>query len=413
MKSRGIAKFLTVIVVAAIIAYIAFFGINAGNYSITPVQKNIRLGLDLRGGVYVLEQAEGNVTQDAMTRAIAIIRNRVDSLGVAQPLIVQQGSNRIRIEIPDVSNPDQVISYLGQTAQLKFVGPDGKVILTGADVKDSKAVYQTDQSGVQQPVVTLVLNAKGTKAFAEATKKYYPNHEIISIYLDNKVISAPRVDAEITDGNAVIQGMKDFNEAKNLANLIRAGSLPVTLKQVEYNSVGATLGPSALKASEEAGLYGLIIVLLFMIAFYRLPGLIADIALGIYILINFIVFSLLHVTLDLPGIAGMLLSIGMAVDANIIIFERMKEEMRAGKSIRASLDAGFRKAFVAVFDSNLTTLIAAFVLFFMGAGTVKGFALTLIIGVLTSMFTAITVSRFLLKAVVETEFTKNIKVYGA
>ncbi|SNX52651.1 protein translocase subunit SecD [Thermoanaerobacterium sp. RBIITD] len=413
MKSRGIAKFLTVIVVAAIIAYIAFFGINAGNYSITPVQKNIRLGLDLRGGVYVLEQAEGNVTQDAMTRAIAIIRNRVDSLGVAQPLIVQQGSNRIRIEIPDVSNPDQVISYLGQTAQLKFVGPDGKVILTGADVKDSKAVYQTDQSGVQQPVVTLVLNAKGTKAFADATKKYYPNHEIISIYLDNKVISAPRVDAEITDGNAVIQGMKDFNEAKNLANLIRAGSLPVTLKQVEYNSVGATLGPSALKASEEAGLYGLIIVLLFMIAFYRLPGLIADIALGIYILINFIVFSLLHVTLDLPGIAGMLLSIGMAVDANIIIFERMKEEMRAGKSIRASLDAGFRKAFVAVFDSNLTTLIAAFVLFFMGAGTVKGFALTLIIGVLASMFTAITVSRFLLKAVVETEFTKNIKVYGA
>ncbi|PHO06972.1 protein-export membrane protein SecD [Thermoanaerobacterium thermosaccharolyticum] len=411
MRSRGLAKFLSVIVLAAIIAYIAFFGINAGNYSIKPVQKSIRLGLDLQGGVYVLEQAEGNVTQDAMTRAISIIRNRVDSLGVSQPLIVQQGPNRIRIEIPGVNDPDQVISFLGQTAQLKFVGPDGKVILTGADVKNSKAVYQTDQTGVQQPVVTLELNSKGAKAFADATGKFVGKQ--IAIVLDNKTISAPVVQEQITGGEAVINGMKDFTEAKNLANLIRGGALPVTLKQVEYSSVGATLGPSALKASEEAGLYGLVIVLLFMIAFYRLPGLIADIALGIYILINFIVYALLHVTLDLPGIAGMLLSIGMAVDANIIIFERMKEEMRAGKSIRASLDAGFKKAFVAVFDSNITTLIAAFVLFFMGAGTVKGFALTLIIGVISSMFTAITVSRFLLKSVVDTEFTKNIRVYGA
>ncbi|MGF7398757.1 protein translocase subunit SecD [Thermoanaerobacterium thermosaccharolyticum] len=411
MRSRGLAKFLSVIVLAVIVAYVAFYGVNAGNYSIKPVQDSIRLGLDLRGGVYVLEQAQGNVSQDAMTRAISIIRNRVDALGVSQPLIVQQGSNRIRIEIPGVNDPDQVISYLGQTAQLKFIGPDGKVILTGADVKDSKAVYQTSQTGVQEPVVTLDLNSKGAKAFADATSKFLGQQ--IAIVLDDKTISAPRVDAVITDGNAVIQGMKDFNEAKNLANLIRAGALPVTLKQVEYSSVGATLGPSALKASEEAGMYGLLIVLLFMIAFYRLPGLIADIALGIYILINFIVYALLHVTLDLPGIAGMLLSIGMAVDANIIIFERMKEEMRAGKSIRASLDAGFRKAFVAVFDSNITTLIAAFVLFFMGAGTVKGFALTLIIGVISSMFTAITVSRFLLKSIVETEFTKNIRVYGA
>ncbi|WP_253666954.1 protein translocase subunit SecD [Thermoanaerobacterium thermosaccharolyticum] len=411
MRSRGLAKFLSVIVLAVIVAYVAFYGINAGNYSIKPVQDSIRLGLDLRGGVYVLEQAEGKVTQDAMTRAISIIRNRVDSLGVSQPLIVQQGSNRIRIEIPGVNDPDQVISFLGQTAQLKFVGPDGKVILTGADVKNSKAVYQTDQTGVQQPVVTLELNSKGAKAFADATGKFVGKQ--IAIVLDNKTISAPVVKEQITGGQAVINGMKDFNEAKNLANLIRAGALPVTLKQVEYSSVGATLGPSALKASEAAGLYGLIIVLLFMIAFYRLPGLIADIALGIYILINFIVYALLHVTLDLPGIAGMLLSIGMAVDANIIIFERMKEEMRAGKSIRASLDAGFKKAFVAVFDSNITTLIAAFVLFFMGAGTVKGFALTLIIGVISSMFTAITVSRFLLKSIVETEFTKNIRVYGA
>ncbi|QSZ26726.1 protein translocase subunit SecD [Aceticella autotrophica] len=411
MRSKSAVKFISVIIIAAVIAYIAFFGIKAGNYSISPVQDNIRLGLDLRGGVYVLMQAEGNVTSDAMSRAIAIIRNRVDSLGVTQPLIVKQGSNRIRIELPGINNPDQAIKFLGQTAQLKFVGPDGKVILTGADVKDSKAIYETDQTGVQQPVVTLVLNDKGTKAFADATQKFLG--QPIKIMLDDKVISSPNVRDVITNGNAVINGMQNFDEAKNLANLIRAGSLPVTLKQVEYSSVGATLGPSALKASEEAGLYGVILVMLFMIAFYRLPGVIADISLGIYILINFILFALLHVTLDLPGIAGMLLSIGIAADASILVFERMKEELRAGKSIRASLDYGFKKGFVTVFDSNINTLIAAFVLFFMGAGTVKGFALTLIIGVIASMFTAMTVSRFLLKTLVEMNLTDNKKAYGA
>jgi preprotein translocase subunit SecD len=411
MRSKSTVKFISVIIIAAVIAYIAFFGIKAGNYSISPVQDNIRLGLDLRGGVYVLMQAEGKVTSDAMSRAIAIIRNRVDSLGVTQPLIVKQGSNRIRIELPGINNPDQAIKFLGQTAQLKFVGPDGKVILTGADVKDSKAIYETDQTGVQQPVVTLVFNDKGTKAFADATQKFLG--QPIKIMLDDKVISSPNVHDVITNGNAVINGMQNFDEAKNLANLIRAGSLPVTLKQVEYSSVGATLGPSALKASEEAGLYGIILVMLFMIAFYRLPGVIADISLGIYILINFILFALLHVTLDLPGIAGMLLSIGIAADASILVFERMKEELRAGKSIRASLDYGFKKGFVTVFDSNINTLIAAFVLFFMGAGTVKGFALTLIIGVIASMFTAMTVSRFLLKTLVEMNLTDNKKAYGA
>lgn len=411
MRSKGFIKFFSVIVLAAIVAYVAFFGVNAGKYSISPVQKDIRLGLDLRGGVYVLEEAQGSVTQDTMNKAIAVIRNRVDALGVAQPVIVQQGSNRIRVELPGMKDPDHAIQVIGKTAQLKFVGPDGKVILTGANVKDSKAVYSQTQAGVQSPEVTLVLDATGTKNFADATTKFLGQQ--IAILLDDKVISAPTVQSAITNGNAVITGLKDFKEATDLATMIRAGSLPVTLKAIEYSSVGATLGPSAFNASLEAGLYGLLIVLLFMIAFYRLPGIIADIALGIYILINFIVFALLHVTMDLPGIAGMLLSIGMAVDANIIIFERLKEELRAGKSIRASLDAGFKKAFVAVFDSNVTTLIAAFVLFFMGSGTVKGFALTLIIGVLSSMFTAITVSRYLLRAIVDMNLTKNIKVYGA
>ncbi|SHF24079.1 preprotein translocase subunit SecD [Thermoanaerobacter uzonensis DSM 18761] len=411
MRSRGFIKFFSVIVIAAVVAYVAFFGINAGNYSISPVQKHIRLGLDLRGGVYVLEEAQGNVTQDAINKAIAVIRNRVDALGVTQPVIAQQGSNRIRVELPGMNDPDRAIQVIGKTAQLKFVGPDGKVILTGANVKDSKAVYAQTQTGVQQPEVTLVLDAEGTKKFAEATQKFLG--QPIAILLDDKVISAPRVDAVITTGNAVITGLKDFQEASELATLIRAGSLPVTLKPIAYSSVGATLGPSALNASVEAGIYGTLLVMLFMIAFYRLPGFVADLALLIYILINFIIYALFNITLDLPGIAGFLLSIGMAVDTNILIFERFKEELWSGKSIRPALDGGFAKAFRAVFDANITTIIGAIILFYLGSGNVKGFALTLIIGVTSSLFTAITVTRFLLHALLDMDLSKNIKVYGA
>ncbi|AIS52313.1 protein translocase subunit SecD [Thermoanaerobacter kivui] len=411
MRSRGFIKFFSVIVIAAVVAYVAFFGINAGNYSISPVQKHIRLGLDLRGGVYVLEEAQGNVTQDAINKAIAVIRNRVDALGVTQPVISQQGSNRIRVELPGMNDPDRAIEVIGKTAQLKFVGPDGKVILTGANVKDSKAVYAQTQTGVQQPEVTLVLDAEGTKKFAEATQKFLG--QPIAILLDDKVISAPKVNDVITTGNAVITGLKDFQEASELATLIRAGSLPVTLKPIAYSSVGATLGPSALNASLKAGIYGTLLVMLFMIAFYRLPGFVADLALLIYILINFIVYALFNITLDLPGIAGFLLSIGMAVDTNILIFERFKEELWAGKSIRPALDAGFAKAFRAVFDANITTIIGAIILFYLGSGNVKGFALTLLIGVTSSLFTAITVTRFLLHALLDMDLTKNIKLYGA
>ncbi|NNG67927.1 protein translocase subunit SecD [Caldanaerobacter subterraneus] len=410
MRSRGFIKFFSVILVSALVAYVAFFGIKAGNFSISPIQDHIRLGLDLRGGVYVLEEAQGNVTQDAINKAIAVIRNRVDALGVTQPVIAQQGSNRIRVELPGMKDPDKAIEIIGKTAQLKFVGPDGKVILTGANVKDSKAVYAQTSTG-QQPEVTLVLDAEGTKKFAEATQKFLG--QPIAILLDDKVISAPVVRDVITTGNAVITGLKDFQEASELATLIRAGSLPVTLKPIAYSSVGATLGPSALKASVEAGIYGTLLVMLFMMAFYRLPGFIADLALLIYILINFIIYAIFNVTLDLPGIAGFLLSIGMAVDTNILIFERFKEELWAGKTIRPALDAGFAKAMRAVIDANVTTIIGAIILFYLGSGNVKGFALTLLIGVSSSLFTAITVTRFLLHALLEMDLTRNIKFYGA
>lgn len=410
MRSRGFIKFFSVILVSALVAYVAFFGIKAGNFSISPIQDHIRLGLDLRGGVYVLEEAQGNVTQDAINKAIAVIRNRVDALGVTQPVIAQQGSNRIRVELPGMKDPDKAIEIIGKTAQLKFVGPDGKVILTGANVKDSKAVYAQTSTG-QQPEVTLVLDAEGTKKFAEATKKFLG--QPIAILLDDKVISAPTVRDVITTGNAVITGLKDFQEASELATLIRAGSLPVTLKPIAYSSVGATLGPSALKASVEAGIYGTLLVMLFMMAFYRLPGFIADLALLIYTIINFIIYAIFNVTLDLPGIAGFLLSIGMAVDTNILIFERFKEELWAGKTIRPALDAGFAKAMRAVIDANVTTIIGAIILFYLGSGNVKGFALTLLIGVSSSLFTAITVTRFLLHALLEMDLTRNVKFYGA
>jgi preprotein translocase subunit SecD len=411
MRSKGAIKFFSVIVIAAIVAYVAFFGIKVGNYSISSIQNCIRLGLDLRGGVYVLEEAEGNVTQDEINKAIAVIRNRVDALGVTQPVIAQQGSNRIRVELPGMNDPDRAIEIIGKTAQLKFIGPDGQVILTGANVKDSKAVYAQTETGVQQPEVTLVLDAEGTKKFAEATQKFL--NQPIAIVLDDKVISAPTVQSVITNGNAVITGLKDFQEASELATLIRAGSLPVTLKPIAYSSVGATLGPSAYNAAVKVGIYGVLLILLFMAAFYRLPGIMADVALIIYILINLIIYALFNITLDLPGIAGFLLSIGMAVDANVLIFERFKEELRAGKSLRAALDAGFRRAFTAVFDANMTTIIGAIILFYMGSGNVKGFALTLLIGVISSFFTAITVTRFLLHALLEMDLTRDIKVYGA
>jgi len=411
MRSRGFIKFFSVVLIAAIVAYVAFFGINVGNYSISSIQNCIRLGLDLRGGVYVLEEAEGNVTQDGINKAIAVIRNRVDALGVTQPVIAQQGSNRIRVELPGMNDPDRAIEIIGKTAQLKFIGPDGQVILTGANVKDSKAVYAQTETGVQQPEVTLVLDAEGTKKFAEATQKFL--NQPIAIVLDDKVISAPTVQSVITNGNAVITGLKDFQEASELATLIRAGSLPVTLKPIAYSSVGATLGPSAYNASVKAGIYGVLLILLFMAVFYRLPGVMADIALLIYILIDLIIYALFNITLDLPGIAGFLLSIGMAVDANVLIFERFKEELWAGKSIRAALEAGFARAFRAIFDANMTTIIGAIILFYMGSGNVKGFALTLLIGVISSLFTAITVTRFLLLALLEMDLTRDIKVYGA
>lgn len=410
MKVKNTVKFIVLIAIIAIVAYVMLEGVTIGSFKIEPVQKSIRQGLDLKGGVYAVMEAQGNVKPDDISKAISVIDNRVNALGVTEPVIVAEGSNRIRVELPGVSDPESAINFLGQTAQLQFVGPDGKVILTGADVKDSKAVMGRDDTGAQAPQVTLSFNAEGAKKFADATGKFI--NQQIAIVLDQKVISAPVVQSKITGGNAVITGLESFDEASKLAIQIRSGALPVTLKPIEIRTVGPTLGQDALTKSMQAGLYGVLVVMLFMLVYYRLPGLVADIALIIYIMISFIVFALLKVTMTLPGIAGIILSIGMAVDANVIIFERLKEELRNGKSLRASIDQGFHRALTTVVDSNVTTLIACAVLFYLGAGSIKGFAVTLAVGVLASMLTAVVITKYILDTIVGMNITKNPKSFG-
>ncbi|WP_026487497.1 protein translocase subunit SecD [Caldanaerobius polysaccharolyticus] len=411
MNYKNGLKFLLAVALIAVVSLATAFGVKIGSLNVKPVQDYIKLGLDFKGGVYATLVAQGKVDSDTINRAIAVIRNRVDMLGVTEPVITPLGSNAIMVQLPGIKDPEAAIKTLGQTAQLRFVGPDGKTILTGAEVKTSKAEMQVTSTGVEEPVVTLSFNVKGTKLFSDATQKFLGKP--IAIYLDNKMISNPVVQAHITDGNAVITGSKSFDEASKLATLIRSGALPVPLKAEEVRAIGPTLGMDSMRESLMAGLYGIIIVMLFMIAYYRLPGFIADLALIIYTVITLIILALIHATLTLPGMAGIILSIGMAVDANIIIFERVKEELRNGKSLRSAIDAGFAKAFWTVFDANLTTIIAGIVLFYLGSGTIKGFAVTLVIGVLVSMFTAITLTRLLLKMLVNVNITNNLKLYGA
>jgi protein-export membrane protein SecD len=410
MRVKNAVKFAIIIAIIAIVSFVMLQGITIGSFKIEPIKNSIRQGLDLKGGVYAIMEAQGNVTQDDISKAIVVINDRVNALGVTEPIIVPEGTNRIRVELPGVSDPESAINFLGQTAQLQFIGPDGKIVLTGADVKDSRAVLGKDEMGVETPQVTLSLTPDGAKKFADATEKYL--NQQISIVLDDKVISAPVVRSKITGGEAVITGLENFDEASKLAIQIRSGALPVPLKPIEIRTVGPTLGQDALTKSIQAGIYGVLLVMLFMLAYYKLPGFVADIALVIYIIISFIVFAAIKVTMTLPGIAGVILSIGMAVDANVIIFERIKEELKNGKSLRASIDQGFSRALVTVVDSNVTTLIACAVLFFLGEGSIKGFAITLSIGVLASMLTAVVLTKYILNTVVGMNITKNPKLFG-
>ena len=413
-KTKSGMLLILITLFIALVGYVLFSGVSVGVYDIGNASNNINYGLDLTGGVNVVLEAQATddepVTAEKIESAMLTIRQRIDTLGVSEPTITKQGDNRIRVSIPSVSDQEEALDLIGKTAQLEFVGPDETVILTGKDVVDSKGVMQTDSTGIEKAVVTLKFSEEGTKLFAEATQKYIG--QAIKIKLDDEIISSPTVNVAITNGEAVIEGIGDIEEAGNLASLIRGGALPVKLVPIEVRTVGPTLGQNSLDKSIYAGMIGIGLVLIFMLIFYRGLGIIADLALIIFIIIFMIILTALNVTLTLPGIAGLILTIGMAVDANVIIFERIKEEARLGKSLLTAIDAGFSRAFSTILDSNVTTLIAGFVLFFLGSGSVQGFAVTLILGILVSMFTAVVITKQLVILLVKTELFKSNTFYG-
>ena len=377
---------------------------------ISPLSNSIKQGLDLQGGTHVVLQAvdtpELKVDDDAVNRSVKIIERRVNELGLTEPVIQRQGKDRIIVELPGVKDPDKAIAMLGRTALLEFKDVSGKTVLTGKDLKDAKAqISQGNQS-----VVGLEFSDEGGKKFADLTARNIGKP--IAIVLDGEVLTNPVVQEAITGGRAQISGSRTMEEAEHLAILLRSGSLPVKIEVMENRTVGPTLGQDSKEKSIKAFGIGVIGVFVFMILFYRLSGIVACIALLLYVMMLLLVMRYLNATLTLPGIAGIILSIGMAVDANVLIFERFKEEIRNGKTLRSATDAGFNRAFVTIFDSNVTTLMAAVILFYLGTGPIKGFAVTLAIGVILSMFSAITVTKFLLRFLISSNFTNNPGFFG-
>ncbi len=377
---------------------------------ISPLTNSIKQGLDLQGGTHVVLQAvdtpELKVDDDAVNRSVKIIERRVNELGLTEPVIQRQGKDRIIVELPGVKDPEKAIAMLGRTAMLQFKDQDGNVVLTGKDLKDAKAQI----SNGNQAVVGLEFNDEGGKKFADLTARNIGRQ--IAIVLDGDVLTAPVVQEAITGGRAQISGSRTMEEAERLAILLRSGSLPVKIEVMENRTVGPTLGQDSKEKSIKAFSIGIIGVFVFMLVFYRLSGLVADVALLLYVMLLLLAMRYLNATLTLPGIAGIILSIGMAVDANVLIFERFKEELRRGKTLRSAMDAGFGRALVTIFDSNITTLMAAAVLFYLGTGPVKGFAVTLALGVVLSMFTAVTVTKFMLRFLIYSNLTSNPAFFG-
>lgn len=393
----------------AIIASIIVVVIGLAYFTARPILNNLQLGLDLKGGLHVVlmaDEKEGQeVSADTIQKAIGVLRNRIDSLGVKEPIIYPQGKDRIVIEIAGIDDPEQAVNIIKNTAQLEFRDESGKILVTGKDLKDAQASPGTGGKGAS---VDLEFNDAGAKLFAEATAANVGKP--LAIVIDNKVISAPTVDEPIPNGKAQISGNFTAEEAQNLAVLLRSGALPVSFSIMEKRTVGPTLGADSLDMSVKAAIIGLIAILLFMMGYYLLPGVVASISMVLYSILVLGVMALLGSVLTLPGIAGFVLSIGMAVDANIIIYEHIKEELRFGKTLKAAIESGFARAFWTIFDSNLTTLIAAVVLIWFGTGPIKGFAVTLSIGIIASMIVALTFTRYLL--VLFADITKKNKLYG-
>ena len=408
-KKKGLLHLLIIIAVIGLCAYTTLVGITSAHKGSA---KNIKLGLDLAGGVSITYEAtKGNPTATEMKDTIQMMQQRAEVYST-ESSVVQVGDDRIEIDIPGVENADDVLKSLGKEGSLDFVAEDDmsfdknnnpkytKTVCTGKHIKKAEAGTQQDEvTKNKEYVVQLTFNAKGTKLFANATAEAYPSKKKIYIVYDGKVLSAPNVQAEITDGKAVISGSFDtYESAEELASMIRIGALPVELKEIQSQVVGAQLGQDAIQTSLLAGAIGFALVVIFMLIFYRLPGVAASIALVFYLGLMLVALNGLNITLTLPGVAGIILNIGMAVDANVIIFTRIKEELAKGKSVQTSIKLGFEKALSAIIDGNVTTLIAAFVLYIKGSGTIRGFATTLALGIILSMFTALYVTKYILKA---------------
>ena len=405
MKSKGksLAVLIVLACIAAVLCVTSTIGVGADK---KLSMKNIKRGLDLSGGVTIVYQADKeNVTDDEMRMATTLIQSRLDRKNWTEAEVARQGSNRIRVEIPGVEDAESAIDELGKTAQLQFVDEEGNVLLDGSMIEDAKKeVGSVDKNTAAQPYVSLKFNAEGTQAFADATKNNMGKR--LLIVMDNDVISAPTVNSVIHTGEAMITGSFTGESAQELADLIKEGAMPFNLTVMEMNNIGARLGANAIQTSLKSAIVGVALVLLFMLLVYRVGGLAADWALGIYMGLEIAVLSLFGVTLTLPGIAGVILSVGMAVDANVIIFERLKEEIASGKSMRSAVKGSFSRALPAILDGNVTTLIAAAVLYFMGTGTIKGFAVTLMIGIVLSMFTAVVITRLIIMGIIGLGITK-------
>lgn len=390
------------VVIAAIVA--VFCG------TIGTLAGSIRQGLDLQGGTHIVMQAEETqenpVTPEAMNQVVGIMQKRINEMGLTEPIIQREGTSRIIIELPGEKDPQKAIETIGKTAVLEFKDEEGNTALTGEDLRDAKE--QMDQG--KNPVVALEFSDEGGDKFARLTEANIGRH--IGIYLDGELLTNPVVNEAITGGRAVITGQRTLDEAKDLAILLRSGALPVKMSVMEVRTVGPSLGQDSKDKSVTAFTIGLTLVVLFMLGIYRMAGFVADVALLVYVLILLGILYMLSATLTLPSIAGIILSIGMAVDASVLIFERFKEEIASGKVLRLAVQAGFKRAFTTIFDANMTVIITSAILFFLGSGTVKGFAFTLGLGVAVSMFTAITVSRTLLMFLIDASWIHNPWWFG-
>lgn len=444
-KNRAVISLIVFLLILGLLGYTAVFGVGSDR---SGSASGIKLGLDLAGGVSITYQVVGDEkpSDEDMSDTIYKLQQRVENYST-EAQVYKEGADRINIEIPGVSDANAILEELGKPGSLYFIAQtdsegnqnyggtygvdadgniqvqyiltksidelmaDGSIVLTGTEVADAQARAQQDSMGNLENIVVLTLNDAGTEAFAQATQKAFDNGESIAIYYDDDFVSVPNVQAVITDGNAVITVPSGAAEAERIASTIRIGGLKLELEELRSNVVGAQLGSAAIRSSLIAAAVGFALVVLFMIVVYYVPGLVASLALCLYTELMVILLYAFEVTLTLPGIAGIILSVGMAVDANVIIFARIREELATGKTVQSSVKIGFSKALSAIIDGNITTFIAALVLVSMGSGTIKGFAITLILGIVLSMFTALFVTKYLLN-VFYALGVQNEKAYG-